>query len=160
MRRAVPIVMVMASLIGLRGSLAPADGQALTAQASCAPTHPDLLGPYYKPNAPMRSMVGSGHVLLGTVRSASGCAPIAGARIEFWLTGPGGVYTDDHRATVMSGARGQYRFESSFPAPYPGASPHIHVRVRATGYRALATRYFPKAGQTVGRFDLVLVPVR
>ncbi len=127
---------------------------------SCAPTRPDLVGPYYKPGAPVRSRVGSGYVLTGTVRAASDCTPVAGARMEFWLTGPDGRYTDDRRATMLSDAQGHYRFESNFPAPYSGAQPHIHVRVTAKGYRTLATRYFPKARQTEGTFDLVLVRVR
>ena len=127
---------------------------------SCAPTHADVLGPYYKPGAPVRSQVGSGHVLKGTVRAASDCAPVAGARIEFWLTGADGRYADDHRATVLSDAQGHYWFESSFPVPYAGAQPHIHVRVTAKGYRTLATRYFPPARQGEGAFDLVLVRVR
>jgi protocatechuate 3,4-dioxygenase beta subunit len=127
---------------------------------SCTPTRADLLGPYYKPGAPVRSHVGSGYILTGTVRAASDCAPVALARLEFWLTGPDGRYTDDRRATVLSDAQGHYRFESSFPAPYAGVQPHIHVRVSAKGYRTLATRYFPPARQPEGTFDLVLVRAR
>jgi protocatechuate 3,4-dioxygenase beta subunit len=141
--------------------LAPAGGPTVAAGAQpCVATRPDVMGPYYKPNAPVRSSVGSGYVLTGTVRSAADCAPIAGARIEFWLTRPDGVYTDDHRATVLSGARGEYRFESTFPAPYPGASPHIHIRVSARGFRTVATRYFPTTRRTSGTLDLVLIRVR
>jgi len=36
----------------------------------CAPTMDDGLSPSYKPNAPIRSNVGRGHVLTGVVRSA------------------------------------------------------------------------------------------
>jgi len=57
------------------------------AVAACVPTRPDIQGPFYKPNAPVRTVVGTGHVLTGTVRSAAHCDPIAQARIEFWLAG-------------------------------------------------------------------------
>lgn len=124
---------------------------------SCAATRADVVGPYYKPDAPVRSKVGSGHVLQGTVRAAPTCAPIPGARIEFWLTGAGGRYTDDLRATVLADAQGRYRFESSFPVRYADAQPHIHIKVSAKGYRTVVTRYFPQARQHGGAFDLVLV---
>jgi hypothetical protein len=54
----------------------------------CKPTPPDALGPFYQPGAPVRDRVGKGYVLRGVVRSADNCAPLAGARLEFWLAGP------------------------------------------------------------------------
>jgi hypothetical protein len=36
----------------------------------CPPTKPDSLGPFYKPDAPMRNVIGIGYVLQGTVLSA------------------------------------------------------------------------------------------
>lgn len=41
--------------------------------ATCAPTRPDALGPFYIPDAPLRASVGSGYVLAGTVRAAESC---------------------------------------------------------------------------------------
>ena len=83
--------------------------------ATCAPTEPDMLGPYYKPNAPARSTVGTGYVLTGVVRSSEGCSPIPGAVLEFWLAGPEGVYDDAHRATATADRTGAYRFELICP---------------------------------------------
>ena len=130
-----------------------------TAAVSCEATQPDQLGPFYVPGAPERSSVGQGHVLGGVVRSSAGCAPIAGAQIEFWLAGPNGQYDDDHRATLFADASGAYRFESNFPPPYSGRPSHIHVRVSADGYETLVTQFYPAAGQTASTFDLALVPV-
>jgi protocatechuate 3,4-dioxygenase beta subunit len=48
-----------------------------------------MLGPFYEPDAPERTSVGSGYVLSGTVLAAGSCEPIRDARIEFWLTDPG-----------------------------------------------------------------------
>jgi len=127
---------------------------------ACAPTPPDALGPFYKPDAPVRDRVGQGHVLRGVVRSSADCAPIPGARIEFWLAGPDGRYADAYRATVFAGPDGSYRFESHFPPAYGGRPPHIHIRVSAPGYQTLVTQYYPSAGRTEGAMDLVLIPAR
>ncbi len=125
--------------------------------ASCVPTRPDIQGPNYKPNAPVRSTVGTGLVLTGTVRSAPHCDPVVDARIEFWLAGPAGRYDDAHRATVVADAAGRYQFTSNFPPPYSGRS-HVHIRVSAPHHQVLVTQYYLKAGQTTGVFDLVLRP--
>src|SRR3990172_4143851 len=42
--------------------------------ASCKATEPDMLGPFYKPGAPVRSSVGMGYVLKGTVKSSKNCS--------------------------------------------------------------------------------------
>ena len=133
---------------------------ALPSAASCTPTPADMLGPFYKPNAPVRSRVGSGHELRGTVRSAATCGSLSGVRVEFWMAGPDAEYRDDYRATVVADPQGQYRFESHVPPGYAGRPPHIHVRVAAAGYQTFVTQYYPKPGQTSGVLDLVLVPAR
>jgi catechol 1,2-dioxygenase len=125
--------------------------------ANCKPTQPDMLGPFYEPGAPVRTSVGSGYVLSGTVLSAEECKPIPKAKIEFWLANPRGDYDDAHRATVLADQRGDYRFESNVPVSYGGRPPHIHVRVRAPGYEELVTQHYPERGQRKANFDLVLV---
>ena len=138
---------------GSEGTSSPADGR-----ANCEPTPPDMLGPYYEPDAPDRTSVGSGYVLTGAVLAAGSCEPIPDARIEFWLANPEGEYDDAHRATVPAGAGGTYRFESNVPVSYGGRPPHIHVRVTAPGYRELVTQHYPEDGQTEATFDLILEP--
>jgi catechol 1,2-dioxygenase len=128
--------------------------------ANCEPTQPDMLGPFYEPGAPVRTSVGSGYVLSGAVRAADNCKPIGNARIEFWLANPRGEYDDAHRATVLAGERGKYRFESNVPVSYGGRPPHIHVRVRAPGFEELVTQHYPEPGQRKANFDLVLVADR
>lgn len=125
---------------------------------TCTPTEPDMLGPFYKPDAPVRSSVGKGYVLSGAVKSSVNCAPIKGAQIEFWLAGPDGKYNDDHRATIFSDEQGSYRFESNIPGPYSGRPPHIHIKVSAKGFTTLITQHYPEEGKTSASFDLVLVP--
>ena len=125
--------------------------------ADCKPTQPDMLGPFYEPGAPVRTRVGSGYVLSGTVLAGKECKPIPNARIEFWLANPRGHYDDAHRATVFAGKRGEYRLESNVPVSYGGSPPHIHLRVRAPGYKELVTQHYPERGQRKANFDLVLV---
>lgn len=105
----------------------------------------------------MRSSVGTGYVLTGTVRSAKDCAPVPRAVIEFWLAGPDGEYDDAHRATVVADGAGAYRFESSSPKPSYGRPPHIHIRVSDPGFKTLVTQHYPEAGKSESVFDLVLV---
>jgi len=124
----------------------------------CKPTEQDELGPFYQPDAPVRSSVGKGYVLTGTVRSTAGCMPIPGAKIEIWMAGPDGEYADAYRATVFSDRSGAFHFESHIPPAYFGRPPHIHLRVSAAGFRTLITQHYPEHGRTAGVFDLVIMP--
>ncbi len=134
------IQLVTATLFIAAGFVIPAEGSSPGQAGSCKPTPPDMLGPFYKPNAPVRSRVGEGYVMSGVVRTTD-CSPLNGARIEFWLAGPNGEYDDDHRAAMYAGKNGAYRFESNFPPPYAGRPSHIHIRVSAPGYRTLVTQH-------------------
>ena len=127
-----------------------------SAQPSCTPTRPDAEGPFYKPNASERASTGRGLVITGTVRSVSGCAPLAAAQIEWWSANPSGQYDDDHRAKQLTDSEGRYRYETDLPGRYPGRQLHLHARVTATSHRSLITQLYPKAGQNSLAFDFVL----
>jgi protocatechuate 3,4-dioxygenase beta subunit len=129
----------------------------ISAAETCKPTAPDALGPFYKADAPVRSDVGKGYVLTGTVRSSKDCVPVTGAKVEFWLAGPDGEYSDAYRATILSDQSGAFRLESHFPPAYYGRPPHIHVRVSAPGFQTLVTQHYPVKGSTTGVFDLVII---
>lgn len=127
-----------------------------SAANKCPPTPWDEIGPFYKQNAPVRNKIGTGYVLSGTVRSASDCKPIPGARIEVWQVGPNGSYDDAHRATIFSDRNGNYRLETDFPPPYARRPSHIHILVDMKGYAGLITQHYPKRGVKSARYDLVL----
>ena len=148
MARIALLVAVLAALTG--ASSAP------QAASACRPTAPDSLGPFYEPGAPVRSKVGTGYVLSGRVLAARSCRSIPRARIELWLVNPQGEYDDAHRATIIAGRRGGYRFESNKPPGYESRPPHIHIRVTARGYRTLVTQHYPKV-RNRAVFNLVLV---
>jgi protocatechuate 3,4-dioxygenase beta subunit len=125
---------------------------------TCTLTPWDEIGPFYRPNAPVRNTIGKGYVLSGTVRSADDCRPLPNIRIEVWQTGPGGQYDVDHRATLFSDQNGRYRLETSFPPPYASRPSHIHILVDAKGFEGLVTQHYPKKGSGGATFDLVIVP--
>jgi hypothetical protein len=123
----------------------------------CEPTVFMTVSTGPRETAPLRSSVGTGHVMSGVVRS-SDCSPIAGASIVLWLTNPQGQYDDAHRAMVVSDRNGAYRFESNFPGTYQGAPPHIHFQVWADGYWDMIGEVFLTPGQTQAAVDMVLPP--
>lgn len=128
------------------------------ASFQCQPTPEDAMGPFYRSGAPLRSVIGSGYLLSGTVRSAVDCTPIAAPLIEFWQAAPNGRYEDSHRAAIITGESGTYQLETDMPPGYYGRPPHIHIRVSAKGFRTLVTQHYPQPGSKSARFDLVMVP--
>jgi hypothetical protein len=135
----------------------PATSAPVAAAGACAAAaryeEPDTLSPTYRPGAPVRSVVGKGHVLTGTVRSRRDCAPVAGARVELWPEIAGQGHPDAQRATVLTDAGGRYRFQSDPPE-------HIHMLVSAEGFEPLASNRYHPEGRASGRLDILLTPAR
>lgn len=116
------------------------------------------MGPFYRPGAPLRSKIGAGYLLTGTVKSAVDCTPIAAPLIEFWQAGVNGRYDDAHRAAVITGKAGYYQLETDFPAEYYSRPPHIHIRVSAAGFQTLVTQHYLRKKSSSATFDLILTP--
>lgn len=92
----------------------------------------------YIPDAPRRDSLGSGFAITGLVRSADGCRPLEGVRIQVWLaTETGGE--QDNRASVRTGADGRYRIETAPTVPQFG-EPNIHVGYDDDEYREVFIR--------------------
>jgi len=150
------IILIIVLVMALSPALA-STSQA-TGGYQCPPTEEDEMGPFYRPGAPLRSQIGTGYLLTGTVKSAATCAAIPSPLLEFWQAGPDGHYADSYRAAIISDQSGTYRFETSVPPPYVTRPPHIHIRVSAPGFATLVTQHYLQAGETVAVLDLVLVP--
>ena len=86
------------------------------------PTTTDILGPFYRPGAPMRSELvqqGSKGQLLhfsGTVFAKDGKTPLSNSLVEIWHCDENGVYdntSDDYiyRAALKTGQDGKYHFK-------------------------------------------------
>lgn len=151
-----PCLCVFIAVISFMLLLAATPAVLEAAAWKCPPTPQDEIGPFYRPNAPLRDRIGSGYVLKGTVRSAATCQPIPGARIEFWQAGPDGNYGDAWRATIYSDHRGRYRLKTSPPPPYARRPAHIHILVDMRGYAGLITQHYPGTGTRRATFDLIL----
>jgi protocatechuate 3,4-dioxygenase beta subunit len=152
-RTIVSMARVILVVLVLLGAAAPASPQ----PPVCAPTRPDMLGPFYKPDAPERARTGTGLVVAGAVRSAKGCAPLPGARVEWWSADERGDYRDDLRATQHADAQGRFTYETVSPGRYPGRPPHLHVKITAPNHKALVTQLYPRDGQQKISTDFVLL---
>ncbi|KZN13593.1 dioxygenase family protein [Marinomonas sp. TW1] len=102
--------------------------------------------------------------LHGNIRSKSG-QPLVGYRIEIWQCDVNGKYLhsgDDNNIEYDTGfqgfgyditdADGAYRFKTIKPTPYPGRTPHIHVKV-LDGRREKLTTQFYIADEPSNRSD-------
>jgi protocatechuate 3,4-dioxygenase beta subunit len=126
-----------------------------TPSTSCALTHDNIEGPFFKPGAPERHVLadhGPGMRLRvgGVVRDAW-CRPLAGARMDVWQADHRGAYDNvgfGMRASMRTGDDGSYGFDTIVPGRYLNGDryrpAHIHVKLSATGHAPLTTQlYFP-----------------
>jgi len=113
-------------------------------------TEPNIEGPFFRPNAPLRATLSRGLILTGVVRDTR-CRPMRDAVIEVWQANPAGDYDlngDVFRGRLRTDAAGAYRIETTTPGRYLNGGvyrpAHIHVKVHANGRPSLTTQlYFP-----------------
>jgi protocatechuate 3,4-dioxygenase, beta subunit len=99
-------------------------------------------------------------------------SPVRDVVIEIWQVDNNGVYLHSgdsgtrQRDTHFQGfgrtttnARGEYRFRTIKPVPYPGRTPHIHVKVKR-GQRELLTTQLFVNGHPQNRTDGILRGIR
>ena len=130
------------------------------------PTTTDILGPFYRPGAPMRTNLrlansnGTPIVLKGYIFKEDGKTPINNALVEIWHCDENEVYdnTSDeykYRGGQKTKTDGKYEFKSILPVPYK-ADPkdetswrpaHIHMRVSVTNQQDLITQIYFKGGK-------------
>jgi protocatechuate 3,4-dioxygenase beta subunit len=91
--------------------------------------------------------------LHGVVRDEKGRV-VDGAEIEIWQCDVFGSYRHPRGAgdridagfqgfgMTRSDARGGYRFRTIRPVPYPGRTPHIHVKLRHASFGELTSQLF------------------
>jgi protocatechuate 3,4-dioxygenase beta subunit len=151
-------------ITGLAAAMAASISHRAVFAADLTPVqeHP-LARQNYLPDAPVRATVGRGKVITGTVRSTRGGAPLAGARIEFWLNttpngGDDGERNPANRGQVVADAQGRFRFETDPPARvWSNAAPHIHTRVTAEGHEPFYLRHITDAAVESESVSIVLV---
>ncbi|SMD42259.1 Protocatechuate 3,4-dioxygenase beta subunit [Aquiflexum balticum DSM 16537] len=127
------------------------------------PTTTDILGPFYRPGAPMRSDIippdskGIPMNLTGTIFKEDGKTPLNNVLVEIWQCDENEHYdnTSDgylFRGAVKSDENGKYAFKTIVPVPYK-ADPnneaswrpaHIHMRVSVAEQQDLITQIYFK----------------
>lgn len=126
------------------------------ASETCAPTSPDVRGPFYRQGAPNRATLvgpdepGEPLEIQGSVVDL-GCRAIAGAVLDVWHADAAGRYDNDSadyrlRGILMSGADGAFSFQSVRPGNYPDANgmrpAHVHFTVTHPGHRSITTQLY------------------
>ena len=128
----------------------------------CTPSDSNILGPYYRPNAPFRNDLADAATdgvrveVSGRVLNTD-CEPLTNALIDLWQADHTGDYDNDGvddppdnafilRGRLNTDSEGKYTFRTIIPGHYlNGANyrpAHIHVRVSADGYAMLTTQLY------------------
>jgi protocatechuate 3,4-dioxygenase beta subunit len=127
------------------------------------PTTTDILGPFYRPGAPVRTNLvpegskGTPMKLTGTIFKEDGSTPLEGVSIEAWQCDENQHYdntSDDYlfRGATKTNKDGNYHFDTIMPVPYE-ASPdswrpaHIHLLVSSPDCQDLITQVYFKGDQ-------------
>lgn len=121
-------------------------------------TTTDILGPFYRPGAPVRSDMripntpGQLIVLSGQIKHKDCKTPLKDAVVELWHCDGNGVYDNDsddfkYRARTYSDKNGNYSFKTIVPVPYDAGAglmrpAHFHLMVSAPKYQSLITQLY------------------
>jgi catechol 1,2-dioxygenase len=135
-----------------------------------SPTTSDILGPFYRPGAPMRSNIipsdsqGDPLNLIGTIFKEDGKTPLKNAFIEIWQCDEKEYYdnaSDDYRfrGALKTSANGKYEFKTIVPVPYKADQndesswrpSHIHMRVSVPDQQDLITQVYFKGDKYVDK---------
>lgn len=124
-------------------------------------TTTDILGPFYRPGAPMRSDIippdskGIPMNLTGTIFKEDGKTPLNNVFVEIWQCDENEHYdnTSDSylfRGAIKTGKNGKYAFKTIVPVPYKANAndeaswrpAHIHMRVSVAEQQDLITQIY------------------
>lgn len=109
--------------------------------------------------------------LTGRILDAQG-SPVRNALVEIWQVDHNGIYI--HTACpgqerkdpnfqgygrFLTGTAGEYYFRTVKPVPYPGRTPHIHVKVRKGSKELLTTQCYVR-GEALNEKDGVYRGIR
>lgn len=133
------------------------------------PIPQQIEGPYYKEGSPRTTnfyderIPGEKVTLTGYVLDTD-CKPIANAWIDFWQANGNGDYDNEGyglRGHQYTDDQGKFTLTTVIPGEYPGRTPHIHFKIRASENNEIITSqlYLPNAerNSTDAIFDDELV---
>jgi len=144
-----------------------------------APTPDATEGPFYPVEIPKDNdsdlvrVEGAVREAGGDILHLAGAAldtngrPLAGARVEIWQCDVNGVYLHPYDRRIgrrdqgflgfghlIADAEGRFRFRTIVPVPYPGRTPHIHVKVLRDRREALTSQLY-RAGYPQNASDFL-----
>jgi protocatechuate 3,4-dioxygenase beta subunit len=122
-------------------------------------------------NSGITPAVGQITHLSGRVLDARG-TPVRNATVEIWQVDNNGAYLHSRTSNrerrdanfqgfgrFLTGSTGEYYFRTIKPVPYPGRTPHIHVKVKVRGQRDLDTQCYIR-GEQRNETDGILNAIR
>ena len=122
----------------------------------CTTTN-DILGPFYRAGAPLRSDLsshqagGTSITVKGVVYGSDCITQIKSALVEIWHANQKGAYDNDsdefrNRASWKTNAKGEYSFKTILPGKYLNGKlyrpAHIHFRVSAESHTELISQLY------------------
>lgn len=113
-------------------------------------------GPYYQAGSPERNNLAEG--VAGEVLTITGhvfdqsCGLVSHAWFDFWQADGKGIYDNSGftlRGHQFTDSTGHFELTTVMPGEYPGRTPHIHVKVRASEKSPVMTTqlFFPGEAQ-------------
>jgi catechol 1,2-dioxygenase len=127
-----------------------------TFKGDCETTN-DILGPFYRPEAPMRTdltyegLAGTRITLQGQVFGDDCVSPLPNALVEIWHCDTAGEYDNQspeflQRARWKTNAKGEYTFHTIVPGKYLNGRlyrpSHIHYRVTESNSMELISQIY------------------
>jgi protocatechuate 3,4-dioxygenase beta subunit len=124
--------------------------------AQCATTS-DILGPFYRANAPVRTdltfegLAGSVVEIKGRVLAEDCISPVKDALVEIWHCNTEGEYDNEtdqylHRGVQTTTTTGEYSFETILPGKYLNGKlyrpAHIHFRITSPSSKELVSQIY------------------
>lgn len=122
-------------------------------------------------NDSLTPSVGTIAYLGGRVTDSKG-NPLRHATVELWQVDGNGVYLHSRGGSrkkqdsnfqgygrFLTDAQGRYFFRTIKPNPYPGRTPHIHMRVSSKGMKKFTTQCYVK-GEPGNKRDFILNRVK
>jgi len=126
----------------------------------------DILGPFYRPDAPLRSdltyegIEGSLIELNGIVYGSDCITPLKEAMIEIWQCNAKGEYDNDSnqyhlRGRLITDASGKYAFTTIIPGKYMNGKlyrpSHIHFRITEKNSKELISQVYFKGDPQIAQ---------
>ena len=135
------------------------------------PTSKDMLGPFFRPNAPHRTDLTYSEnesempiIVIGQVFGADCKTSLKNIELDVWHCDHKKKYDMKSdafrcRAKMWTDENGAYRFKTFIPPPYGSRPKHIHYLIQEVeGYQELATQLYFKGDSRIKKGNWIKYP--